>query len=158
MSDTYRLVARKGTWYYRRRVPDHLRVAVGRDVIQVSLGTKHKADAKRRRTIQDLEWDARFEALEQQGTDLTVKTSTTAIPLEDVVRDYVQRMDRKAASRELQHAPTDLHELQAAQDNLQVELGILGDPADPRQDELVSHAWDQKLTPSSPIRSMLGVW
>lgn len=145
MSDTYRLVARKGTWYYRRRVPDHLRVAIGRDVIQVSLGTKQKADAKRHRTMQDLEWDARFAALEQQGTDLTVKTSTTAIPLEDVVRDYVRRMDRKAASRELQHAPTDLHELQAARDNLQVELGILGDPADPRQDELVSHAWDQML-------------
>jgi len=75
MSDTYRLQCRNGTWYYHRRVPDHLVVEFGRDVVKVSLGTKSKAEAKKLRTIQDLKWDAQFASFERQGASPSVPSS-----------------------------------------------------------------------------------
>ena len=40
MAESHHLVCRKGVWYYRRRVPEHLVKAIGKTVIQHSLDTK----------------------------------------------------------------------------------------------------------------------
>jgi hypothetical protein len=56
------LLRRSGVYYYRRRVPLSLVEKIGKKVIQHSLETSSFKDAKKRRTMCDLQWDARFEA------------------------------------------------------------------------------------------------
>jgi hypothetical protein len=149
MSDSYRLVCRNGTWYYRRRVPDHLVTALSKAVVQVSLNTRSKAEAKKRRTIQDIEWDARFAAMEQDDLKPTITLQKGSVPLEDLVRDYVRKMDKKAETRLHEHAPQNVEERAAAQENIQYELGILSNPADPRREEWISQVWDRILKEAS---------
>jgi hypothetical protein len=60
------LLRRNGVYYYRRRVPAHLVSAFGRKFIQLSLNTTSLAQAKKLRTVRDLEWDAQFEAAEEK--------------------------------------------------------------------------------------------
>jgi hypothetical protein len=60
-----RLLRRSGVYYYRRRVPAHLVKRIGKSVVQVSLQTTTIKEAKRLRTLNDLEWDARFAAAEE---------------------------------------------------------------------------------------------
>ena len=57
-----RLQRRNGVYYYRRRVPLALVTKIGRKVVQVSLHTTSLKEAKKRRTLRDLEWDAKFAA------------------------------------------------------------------------------------------------
>lgn len=145
MSDTYRLQCRNGTWYYHRRVPDHLVVEFGRDVVKVSLGTKSKAEAKKLRTIQDLKWDAQFASFERQGASPSVPSSKVTVPLADIVRDYVKRMDRKSELAITENGPVNRNELASLVENAEIELGILQNPDDPRQGEWISRAWDRVL-------------
>ena len=60
----HQLLLRGGTWYYRRKVPDHLVAQFGRRMIQHSLGTKDKVEARKRRDIENVKWSAHFEACE----------------------------------------------------------------------------------------------
>jgi integrase len=145
MSDTYRLQCRNGTWYYHRRVPDHLVGEFGRNVVKVSLGTKSKAEAKKLRTIQDLKWDAQFASFEQQGASPSVPSSKVTVPLADIVRDYVKRMDRKSELAITENGPVNRDELASLVENAEIELGILQNPDDPRQEEWISRAWDRVL-------------
>jgi hypothetical protein len=57
-----RLLRRNGVYYYRRRVPLHLVEKFGKKVVQASLHTTSLKEAKKRRTLRDLEWDAKFAA------------------------------------------------------------------------------------------------
>lgn len=59
---------RDSVWCYRRRVPDHLVESCGRAFVQHSLKTRDKRVAKKRREVEDLNWSARFEALEDRGS------------------------------------------------------------------------------------------
>src|SRR5882762_5344879 len=61
LSQTTRLIRRKGIYHYRRRVPDDLVAAIGRREIHRSLGTSSLTEAKKLRTIEDLKWDARLQ-------------------------------------------------------------------------------------------------
>ena len=63
MPTTYRLLNRKGVWYYRRRVPPELVERMGMEVVSLSLGTKELKEAQKQRELKDIEWSARFEAL-----------------------------------------------------------------------------------------------
>lgn len=145
MSDTHRLQCRNGTWYYHRRVPEHLVAEFGRPVVKVSLGTKSKAEAKKLRTIQDLKWDAQFANLERQGSSPSVPSSKVTVPLSDIVRDYVRRMDRKSELALGENAPSSREEWTALVENAQIELDILQNPEDPRREEWISQAWDRVL-------------
>jgi hypothetical protein len=62
------LLRRGGVYYYRRRGPLHLVQEFGKQFVQHSLNTTSFAQAKKLRTLKDLEWDARFEVLEKGAT------------------------------------------------------------------------------------------
>ncbi|HEX4238036.1 MAG TPA: DUF6538 domain-containing protein, partial [Xanthobacteraceae bacterium] len=57
-----RLQRRNGVYYYRRRVPLQLVAKFGKKFVQVSLQTTSLKEAKKLRTLCDLEWDAKFAA------------------------------------------------------------------------------------------------
>jgi hypothetical protein len=59
---TQRLLRPGGIYYHRRRVPAHLAKILGKHVVQTSLHTASAKEAKKLRTLRDLEWDARFAA------------------------------------------------------------------------------------------------
>jgi hypothetical protein len=69
LSQTTRLIRRNGVYHYRRRVPDELVAAIGRREIHRSLGTTSLTEAKKLRTIEDLTWDARFDAAGGKSTE-----------------------------------------------------------------------------------------
>jgi integrase len=99
------LLRRNGVYYYRRRVPAHLASALGRKFIQLSLNTTSLAQAKKLRTVKDLEWDAQFEAAEKKAASsqaVSVLASKSALSEQEVVelvRDYVERMDERFRGR-----------------------------------------------------------
>jgi hypothetical protein len=103
-----RLQRRNGVYYYRRRVPLHLVDKIGKKVVQESLHTTNLKEAKKRRTLRDLEWDARFAACSSpaNGADgPEVHTTALGQPLSDgellrPIRDYVERRDRTSRKRE----------------------------------------------------------
>ena len=110
MAESHHLVCRKGVWYYRRRVPEHLVGMIGKTVIQHSLDTKVFKQAKRLREVKDVEWSARLEAAEtgpeqmSSPEDAPTERSQRALPdsqLAQLVFDYVGRMDARYQTREV---------------------------------------------------------
>ena len=101
MADTLHLTCRKGVWYYRRRVPEYLVLAIGRRVIQFSLATKTKGEAKKLRAVHDTQWDALFEAAEMSLSEPGAKERLSGLSrrqMEELVRDYVARTHRQFSS------------------------------------------------------------
>lgn len=113
-----RLQRRNGVYYYRRRVPLHLVKAIGRKVVQVSLHTTSFKEARKLRTIRDLEWDARFEAADPASTQTVGSPSSHPLAppalaeaeLIQLVRDYVARQDREAVKRDATGYPANADE------------------------------------------------
>src|ERR1700687_2245949 len=108
-----RLQRRNGVYYYRRRVPLHLVAKFGKKFVQVSLHTNNPKEAKKLRTLRDLEWDAKFAACSSPangGDGPAVPTTALAQPLSEsdlrqLVRDYVARRDQLARKREVTDYP-----------------------------------------------------
>ena len=99
---THHLLKRNGVWYFRRRVPLHLVTLFGAKVVQCSLGTSDLTEAKKRRTIKDLKCDAQFESLEHGaavGSETGEVLDKPVVSPVQLVRDYVDRMDRRSAAR-----------------------------------------------------------
>jgi hypothetical protein len=100
-----RLLRRSGVYYYRRRVPVHLVKKFGKRMVQLSLHTTDPKEARKRRTLYDLQWDARFEAYSLPGAaDADVQSTALFEPLShttlvELIRDYVERQDREAEKR-----------------------------------------------------------
>jgi integrase len=101
------LLRRSGVYYYRRRVPLSLVEKIGKKVIQHSLETSNFKEAKKRRTMYDVQWDARFEAYSTSGPDdkasvrvSAQNSSLSAAELTQLVRDYVERQDQAAKKRD----------------------------------------------------------
>lgn len=149
MSKTYRLVQRQGTWYYRRRVPRHLAATFGK-VVQFSLGTKDLKAAKQRRTVAELEWDARFateedrlaqaDAPAQEGEPLPTSTAV------ELIRTYVERMDRRTTERLLAKAPATQAERRSMVEDADYGLQMLRNLDDPRGAERVFVTGQKVLT------------
>jgi integrase len=107
------LQRRNGVYYYRRRVPLHLVAKFGKKFVQVSLHTTSFKEAKKRRTLRDLEWDAKFAACSSPadgGDGPAVQTSALVQPLSkteltQLVRDYVERQDQLARKQEITDYP-----------------------------------------------------
>src|SRR6516225_9485752 len=103
VSGNQRLHRRNGVYYYRRRVPLHLVKKFGKEFIQHSLDTTSLAEAKKRRALRDLQWDARFDALEdaspppKSAKSLPTVNSTKLSDGEllRLVREYVERKDKE---------------------------------------------------------------
>jgi hypothetical protein len=107
------LQRRKGVYYYRRRVPLQLVAKFGKLFVQVSLHTTSLKEAKKRRTLLDLEWDAKFDACSSPkngGGGPAVQTSALTQPLSEtelvqLVKDYVAWRDQLARKREVTDYP-----------------------------------------------------
>jgi hypothetical protein len=124
----HHLLRRKGVYYYRRRVPLHLAAAIGKKMIQCSLETTNISEARKRRAMCDIQWDARFEACATTArndqasvnTSAKISPSSTAASVQ-LVRDYVERHDREARKREAQCEPVTWNERTQIQIDAEVE-------------------------------------
>src|SRR3954470_2850245 len=98
--ETRHLTCRQGVWYYRRRVPEDVQGAIGKCVIQFSLKTSKKAEAKKLREGWDLRFSAAFDKVRrkaaQDDPDQTMLKPPSDQPLTEVlatrlVQEYVER-------------------------------------------------------------------
>ncbi len=88
----HHMISRDGVWYFRRRVPKHLVSAFGKKVIQFSLKTKNFDEAAKRRNVEEVNWDARF----QQAEDKAASGETFSPTLSreravEIVQEYVRK-------------------------------------------------------------------
>ena len=143
VSDTHHLVRRDGVWYFRRRVPKPLVAALGKKIIQYSLDTSDKKEAKKRREIEDVKWSARFEALvvEQGGSTTPAAASTLSKrQLIQLVRDYVDSMDERFQTRYAADPPENEDQKSEMQADLEIGVQMLENADDPRAHERLSIA------------------
>ena len=150
MAETNRLLKRKNVWYYRRRVPLHLVSKAGKKFIQVSLDTTSLVEAKKRRSVLDLEWDARLDAFENSDENAVANevADKPALALVELVRRYVERIDHRSAQQLLKDGPVDLAEQQAMQMDNELELQALTTPEDTHAAEWVYLAGQRVLKDS----------
>jgi integrase len=151
MSDQ-RLQRRNGVYYYRRRVPLDLVEKIGKKVVQFSLHTTDFKEAKKLRTLRDLEWDAKFAACSQSaaGPD---DAQTSAQPLSEtelvqLVRDYVERLDQLARRREVTDYPENPVQKAEMTIEAEVETQILTSPDHPQAHEWIYRAGQEALKPA----------
>jgi integrase len=139
-----RLLRRNGHYYYRRRVPLHLVATLGKNVVQLSLQTTSLKEAKKLRTLRDLEWDARFEAAAAVGPADTVNQESQLTapgePLDEsacleLVRNYVERHDHEARKREAKVYPITAEERTEMRIEAEVEAQSL------RAHDDLHHQW-----------------
>ncbi|MCC2601611.1 DUF6538 domain-containing protein [Sphingopyxis yananensis] len=143
MADMQRLLKRGDTYHYHRRVPLHLVDTVGKKFIRLALGTDSPKEARRRRTLEDARADAMFRDAEKGIKPGSGRVGVSLDALTGYVRETVEEMDRKASERLALAPPVDKQKLADMVQDAEIQLGILTDPGDPRQDELVSRATDR---------------
>ena len=140
-----RLQRRNGVYYYRRRVPLHLVAKFGKKFVQVSLHTNNPKEAKKLRTLRDLEWDAKFAACSSPangGDGPAVPTTALAQPLSEsdlrqLVRDYVARRDQLARKREVTDYPENPAQRAEMTIEAEVESQILTSRDDPQTQQWI---------------------
>jgi hypothetical protein len=134
VSDQRLLRRKNGVYYYRRRVPLDLVEKFGKEIVQLSLHTTSRKQAKKQRTLRDLEWDARFEAARAtKPADAVNKQPQPAAPggpldesaCLELVRAYVERHDGAARKREAQWYPITVEERREMQIDAEVEAQSL---------------------------------
>jgi hypothetical protein len=132
LAETHHLQKRGAAWYYRRRVPSHLRPTFG-VFIQKSLGTTSKKTAIKNREILDVEWSKRFDAVEAAQplsnrhaveTSPIQKTVLTEAEAVERVRAYVEREDECRRKDALSADPQDLEERSEWEKELEIDLAI----------------------------------
>ena len=143
VSGKQRLLRRKGVFYYKRRVPLQLVKDIGRPFIQQSLKTTSLAEAKKRRTLRDLEWDARFAALKKEASDCA-NSAPTAGPAElsegdllRLVRDYVERKDEEFRKHLVGNSPESEREKAEMTREAKQDAQIMRDRDDPQADQWI---------------------
>jgi hypothetical protein len=137
LAETHHLQKRGAAWYYRRRVPTHLRRNFG-VFIQKSLGTTSKKTAIKNREILDVEWSKKFDEAEaalngaatqtEQPTPNEGRVLTEAEAIERV-RDYVEKTDARCRKDALAADPFDSQERDDWLKELELELAIARDRA-----------------------------
>jgi integrase len=151
-----RLQRRNGVYYYRRRVPLHLVAKFGKKVVQVSLHTNNPKEAKKLRTLRDLEWDAKFAACSSPsngGDGPAVQTSALAQPLSEtelvhLVRDYVARRDQLARKRQVTDYPENPAQRAEMTIEAEVESQILTSRDHPQAQQWIYLAGQEALKPA----------
>ena len=141
------LLRRNGVYYYRRRVPLHLISALGRRFVQLSLNTTSLAQAKKLRSVKDLEWDAQFEAVEKKatssngGSDGALAAKSSVLSEREVVklvREYVERVDGRFRGR-LAVDPPESEQVKADMKmETEVDIQALRNRDDPNADMWIS--------------------
>jgi hypothetical protein len=149
-----RLQRRNGVYYYRRRIPFHLVAKFGKKFVQVSLQTNNLKEAKKRRTLRDLEWDAKFAAASGSangGTDPAVQTSAQPLSeteLIQLVRDYVMRRDQLARKREITDYPENPAQRAEMTIEAEFESQILTSRDDSQTQQWIYMAGQEALKPA----------
>lgn len=134
-----RLLCRDGTWYYRRVVPKHLRAIIGRPMIQHSLKTKDKGQAKKLREIEDVKWSAMFEAAEAGTLHQTGQAGTIRLSDDEIiamVRSYVAKADQAFNDREIADLSNGADRDEALIET-DISIAILRNPDDIRADQWI---------------------
>jgi integrase len=156
VSDQRLLRRKSGVYYYRRRVPLHLVAQFGKKFVQLSLHTTSRKEAKKLRTLRDLEWDAKFDACSSPtngGDGPTVPTPALGQPLSEtelvqLVRDYVARQDRLARQREVTDYPENPAQRAEMTIEAEVESQILTSRDHPQAQQWISLAGQEALKPA----------
>ncbi len=141
------LLKRKGTYYFRFRVPLDLVSVFGKPEIKESLKTKEYGEAKKRRNERALYWDAQFASAREQ---LELDPTPSVEPLsphdaQKLVQDYVERRDREWRQQEVEDGPESVTQKREMGIDLAIDAQMLTDPADPRGDISISHAGEEVL-------------
>jgi len=136
------LFRRKGTYYYRTRVPKDLVSAFGKTEIKKSLKTKDYDEAKKRRNQVAVEWDARFDEVRKS---LEKDSSASAEPLTHeqavrLVQDYVKLRDQEWETEAAKSVPATTEEKREMYIDLGMAEESLRDPDDPRRDQDIAQA------------------
>lgn len=128
------IVLREGVWTYRRRVPTHLVEKAGKREVKRSLGTRDKAEAKRRVPLEDLRFNKWVSDLEG-GSSLAAadrKASTpwtlTVDELIDHTRIFVAEENDRRAKRLIADPPQNDEERGNMLDTVFGEQQELSDP------------------------------
>ena len=154
VSDSHHLIRRQGVWYYRRRVPQPLRAAMGKSVIQFSLRTSNKAEAKKLREAWDVRLSAEFERADKAtGADIerqSLRPSESSDPLSEpfairLVRDYIERLDRRFQDRLASDGPESEEQRLEMIADLEYGVQILKNRDDPRGPERVQAVAEKLL-------------
>ena len=156
MAGNQRLLRRKGVYYYRRRVPLHLVKVIGKQFIQRSLSTTSLAEAKKRRALNDLKWDARFEGIEQAatcGSHTNPQAAANSTQLSEgdllsLVREYVKRKDEELGKRFANDPPQNEWEKVEMSKEAQIDAQIMRDGDAPQADEWIYRAGREILQPA----------
>ena len=124
------LFRRKGTYYYRTRVPKDVVSAFGKTEIKRSLKTKDYDEAKKRRNQVAVELDAQFDEVRKS---LEHDASASAKPLTRpeavrLVQDYVERGDREWQDDDAKSGPDTIEAKRDAFIDLAMSEQILKDP------------------------------
>jgi len=145
VSQTNHLVRRKGTWYYRRRVPLALVGTIGSKFIQFSLHTTDLVEAKKRRAVEDIKAAHRFEAAGGKSSSSKFgKTATGTKPqalsqaeLHRLVCEYVEQSDDRWKSRLIEHPPQSRDEQRELMDEADYDLCLIRNRDDPGADQAI---------------------
>jgi len=158
-----RLLRRKGVYYYRRRVPLHLVKEIGRSFIQQSLNTTSLTEAKKRRTLRDLEWDARFDGPKKEAASDSANPQPAASPTQlsegdllRLVRDYVERKDEELRKHFVGDPPQSEREKAEMTKDAKLDAQIMRDRDDPQAhqwilDEAIKRAAAEQKALLSPV-------
>lgn len=138
MSKKFHLIKRNGVYYYRRRVPQHLISALGKDFIQHSLKTKNHSKAAKLRAIADVEWDAIFQNAEDaKENGSTLKSTLSRSEALVLVREYLEIWDKKFQKMEAQYSEITAEQLREIRIEHEIFVQILEDPSDPEAELIV---------------------
>lgn len=144
VASNHHLLKRGNRWYFRRRVPTHLVDKAGTPVIQYSLDTSDKAEARRRARIEDLKADKWFDELEAgtavAASDRSNLTAPRRVSLDELVehaRDLVDKEDQRRARRLLVDPPDDEDQRRDMLEDVGTERTIIQTPTHPDRQRLV---------------------
>lgn len=153
VADSYHLQNRRGIWYYVRRVPPNLQSMFGAAVVKKSLHTSNKAEAKKRRTIEDVSFDARvanFLDGENVSSEVDAANVAEIDDLLDYVRLAVSARDKVSAKSLVTDPPKNAWERQDLSVDADIEFQILDDPDDPRRDMAI-HNFIARVTKDAGV-------
>jgi hypothetical protein len=134
------LLRRNGIFYYRRRVPLSLVEKFGKKVILFSLGTADPKEAKKRRALEAVKWDAQFDVGERVPTYPAAAHSGQKPAqggLIELVRDYIERTDERSRTLLLAAPPDSMAQKADMKADLEFGRAILKNPDDPRGAQMV---------------------
>ena len=161
MASNHRLQRRRAGWYYRRRVPLHLRSVFKCEAVAVSLKTSDHKEALALRTIRDLEWDANFAAAEARlarsnvaGDDPAdgAPVSLTKEAALQAVLDYVEKTDKRRSELWAADPPANSEERSQALENLQLDLAVAqGRAGGYDHVEYLSQSWAHIFGPNAKV-------